>query len=169
MYLTLKAICQMFEYFDRKASTPLVVCLNRTNRHNVTRAVTDLLRKDYVVSDELLKQILSEVREAISTVISTNILDKNTIASMRDLDRMVKDEFRFALNGSFSEEKVNKIGPTFVNAVSRFTSTCSGYANFFSHTLPSRFHSKSDGSKCFEQTRPFIVVGRSNRSNQMFR
>lgn len=124
--LRLKAIGQMFEYFDRKSATPLVVDVNRTNRYNVTRAVTDLLRKDYVLSNELLKQILNEVRDAIYSQ-PANVLDKNSIASMSDLEKMVKakpknlDEFRFALKGTFNEEKVNKFGPTFVNAVSRFT------------------------------------------------
>lgn len=124
--LRLKAIGQMFEYFDPKRSTPLAVGQNTTNRYNVTRAVSDLLRKDYVLSDELLKQILSEVRDAVF-VLSSNILEKNSIATMTDLDKMVKarprnvDELRFALKGSFSEEKVKKFGPTFVNAVSKFT------------------------------------------------
>ncbi|KAG4066255.1 hypothetical protein HA402_000479 [Bradysia odoriphaga] len=140
--LRLKAIGQMFEYFDRKASTPLVVGLNRTNRYNVTSAVTDLLRKDYVLCDELLKQVLSEVRDAIF-VLPTNVLDKNDIASMSDLDKMVKakprnlDEFRYALKGSFSEKKVNKFGPTFVNAVSRFTSAQLEMQNILlNHPMP---------------------------------
>lgn len=127
--LPLKAIGQMYEYFEKKQSTPLIVGLNQANRFTVTRAVTDLLRKDYVLSDELLKQILGQVRDAIS--VAKNVADKDTIASMADLDKMVKakprnlDELRYASLATFKKDKLNKYGPTFVAAISKFMVTIS--------------------------------------------
>lgn len=117
--LPLKAIGQMFEYFPKKQSTPLVV--GKANRYTVTRAVADLMRKEHVLCDELLKQILSRMRDAISE--TKSISDKESIGTMSDFDNMVKakprnlDEFRFA---AFNDEKLNKYGPTFVNAISKF-------------------------------------------------
>lgn len=123
--MRLKAIGQMFEHFVKKHSTPLVVGLNQANRYTVTKALSDLLRKEYVMSDELLKQILSQVRDAISA--TKNIPDKNAIGSMVDLEKMVKakprnlDELRYASLGVFNDDKLNKYGPTFVNAIAKFT------------------------------------------------
>lgn len=122
--LPLKAIGQMFEHFEKKPSTPLVVGLKKANHYTVTRAVTDLLRKEYVVSNELFKQILNETRDAIA--VKTNVVP-DSIATMADLEKMVKvkpknfDEFRYAFVGTFKEERLNKYGPTFVNAISKFT------------------------------------------------
>lgn len=123
--LHLKAIGQMFEYFDKKQATPLVIGLNKANRYTVTRAVTELARKDYVLSDELLKQILNQMRDAIS--VTKNVPQIESIATMVDLEKMVKakprnlDELRYTSNAAFNEEKLNKYGPTFVNVVSKFT------------------------------------------------
>ncbi len=128
--LPLKAIGQMYEYFDKKPSTPLVVGLNRANSYTVTRAVTDLLRKDYVMSNELFKQILNQIRDAIA--VESNVQDKDSIATMNELDKMVKvkpknfDEFRYAFVGIFNDQRLNKYGPTFVNAISKFTVSVSG-------------------------------------------
>lgn len=121
--LQLKAIGQMYEYFEKKQSTPLVVGL-KANRYNVTKAVSELLRKDYVESDELLKQILSEVRDVIAVVKS--VPDKELISTMADLNKMCKskpqnmDELRFASLAGFNAEKLNKYGPTFVNTIVKF-------------------------------------------------
>lgn len=124
--LPLKAIGQMYEFFSKKQSTPLVVRLNQMNHHTVTRAVSNLVRKSNVLSVELLKQILNQVRDAIAIAknISENEID--SIASTAALDKMVKvkpqnlDEFRYAALDAFTDKKLNKYGPTFVNVISKF-------------------------------------------------
>lgn len=123
--LPMKAIGQMYEYFEKKQSTPLVVGLNAANRYTVTRAVSDLLRKDYILSEELLKTILAQVRDAIAA--EKGVLDVDSIATMADLDKMAKakpknlDECRYASLATFNDDKLNKYGPTFVNVISKFT------------------------------------------------
>lgn len=124
--LPLKAIGQMYHFFAKKQSTPLIAGSNKPNLFTVTRAVSNFIQKSNVLTGELLKEFLIKVRDFIAEKNNVPENKKNSIASLLALAKMVRvkpqnlDEFRYATLDGFNEAKINKYGPTFVNVISKF-------------------------------------------------
>lgn len=120
--LRLKAIGQMYEFFQKKRSTPLVSSNINSFSSNAGPTSIPILH-NFVPNNTTLSNILQQVCNAIAT---TKDIPFESIASAAALDKMVAakpknfDEFQIAALDGFTSEKLNKFGPTFVNAISKY-------------------------------------------------
>lgn len=123
--LLLKAIGQMFEFLPKKQSTPIYHIQNPSSEPKSMNFVNSrAMQINFKPNDEVLKRILAKVRDVLA---QHSISDRELVASKAALDKMTSskpqnyDEFKCAAIDGFTVNKINKFGPTFINAISKYT------------------------------------------------
>lgn len=123
--LRLKAIGQMYDFMTKKLSTPL----NDKTKNAKTVSEAHLTKlpvlHNFTPNKVVLKKLLEQVRNAIA--IKKNIPTREMVASNAALEKMVTnmptnfDEILSSALDGFTLENLHRFGPTFVNAIARYS------------------------------------------------
>lgn len=121
--LKLKAIGQMYSYFNKKPNTPLVGSNSVTHAPAQSNSVKVTKLKNFVCNDIIFEKCLHSVRDMLAT---SNSTEPEAIAPSTALKQMVKkkplnmDEFMQSHFDSFSHDKTEKYAPTFINLIKKY-------------------------------------------------
>lgn len=122
--LRLKAIGQMYEFMTKKLSTPLD---DTKNAKTVSEAHLKKLPElhNFTPNKVALKNLLEQVRDAIA--IQKKISSREMVATDAALEKMATnmptnfDEILSSTLDGFTLEMLYRFGPTFVNAIARYS------------------------------------------------
>lgn len=122
--LRLKTIGQMYEFMTKKRSTPLDDTNNaKTSSEAHFTKLPEL--HSFTPNKVVLKKVLEQVRDAIA--ITRHTSSSEIVASDAALEKMSNtaptnfDEFFSSRPDGFTLEKLYQFGPTFVNAIARYS------------------------------------------------